>query len=193
MSVWMMLDSWPHSTWAHAAISTLWKIMGRRTFRLSTYSHFANLALWILIQKEKICLGYHEGDCGYSTRSRQLQARLAHHLHFGRNWKKCFASQFNFDFCVRWKSSSFVYCSRFRTLVTLMDIKIACSYHAKYDWHRKSKCGHRSLLSKGILTTSSGIFYYYSLSLWNMHVWEATKGTHLIGNVLWLMYRSNER
>ena len=91
------------------------------------------------------------------------------------------------------RAAAFVYRSRFRTLVTLMDIKIACSYHAKYDWHRKSKCGHRSLLSKGVLTTSSGIFHYYSLSLWNMHVWEATKGTHLIGNVLWLVYMSNER
>ena len=112
---------------------------------------------------------------------------------FWAQLKKCFASQFNFNFCVRWKSSSFVYRSRFRTLVTLMDIKIACSYHAEYDWHPKSKCSHRSLLFKGILTTSSGIFHYFSLSLWNMHVWEATKGTHLIGNVLWLVYMSNER
>ena len=75
----------PHSTWAHAAISTLWKIKDRRTFQLSTYFHFANTALWILIQKEKIYLGYHEGDCGYSTRSRQLQASFAHHLHFRRS------------------------------------------------------------------------------------------------------------
>ena len=101
----------PHSTWAHAAISTLWKIMGRRTFRLSTYSHFANLAQWILIQKEKIYLGYHEGDCGYSTRSRQLQARLAHHLHFGRNWKSVLLVNL---------TSIFVYVERAAALCTVL-------------------------------------------------------------------------
>jgi len=193
MTVWMTLDSCPHSTWAHAPISTLWKISGRRTFRLSTYFHFANTALWILVHKEKIYLGYHEGVCRYSMRPRQLQARLAHHLHFMRSWMKCSAIHFNFNFCVRWKSSSVECRSRFQTLVTLKDIKIACSYHAKYGRHPKSKCGHRSLLSKDILTTSSGIFHCYSLSLWNMRVWEATKGTHLNGNVLWLMYMPNER
>ena len=73
-------------------------------------------------------------------------------LHFtcilGAAEKMCFAFHFNFNFCIRWKSSSFTYRSRFRTLVSLMDIKIAYNYHAEYDWHPKSKCSHRSLFSK---------------------------------------------